>query len=139
MKSMVIDGSVILGFLLPDERGALALKVLAYLEGGGAAFVPQHWWLEVANGLLIAERRKRVSRADASRSLELVGSLPVATDDGTASRAGGETMALARQHKLSVYDAAYLDLAITTGSGLATADRALAQAATDSGVPLFGV
>jgi len=138
MKSMVVDGSAVLGFLLPDERSALALKVLTYLEGGGAAYVPQHWWLEIANGLLVAERRKRGSRADASRSLELAGRLPVTTDDGTAGRASGETLALARQHKLSVYDAAYLDLAITTGSSLATAGRALAQAAADSGVPLFG-
>ena len=137
MKSLVIDGSAVLGFLLPDEQGALALKVLAYLEKGGEAHVPQHWWLEVANGLLLAERRKRMSTADASRSLAAVMDLPVMTDDATAVRACGETASLARQHRLSLYDAAYLDLAIRNGSSLATSDQALGRAALEAGVPVF--
>ena len=45
MKTVVVDGSAALGFLLPDEQGTLALNVMAYLEKGGGALVPRHWWL----------------------------------------------------------------------------------------------
>ena len=93
--------------------------------------------MEVAKGLVMAERRKRVSQADVTEALHLVHALPVMTDDETARRAGAETAALARQYDLTVYDAAYLELAMRRGATLATDDQALNRAATAAGVPVL--
>lgn len=137
MKALVIDGSTALGFLMQDEQGAPALKAFEAMESGVATLVPSHWWLEVANGLIMAERRKRASHAAIVEALDLVQRLPVVTDSETARRSGSNTAALARQYALSVYDAAYLELAMRRGATLATDDRALAEAATAAGVEVL--
>ena len=61
------------------------------------------------------------------------------TDDETASRAGSDSAALARQYGLTIYDAAYLEIAMRRGASLATTDNALAKAAKAAGVPIFGL
>ncbi len=129
MKALVIDGTTTIGFVLKDEQGPHAVKALAMLEGGTVTYVPAHWCVEVANGLTVAERRKRASQADITEALNLVAALPVLADDQTAQRAGSDTAALARQYGLTIYDAAYLDLATT--------DRELARAARAAGVALL--
>ena len=137
MKALVIDGSTALGFLMLDEQGAPALKALEAMENGTTTLVPTHWWLEVANGLIMAERRKRASHAAIVEALDLVQRLPVVTDTETARRSGGNTAALARQYALSVYDAAYLELAMRRGATLATDNRVLAEAAAAAGVEVL--
>jgi len=137
MKALVLDGSTTLGFLLQDESEPHALKALSAVESGVPAFVPAHWGVEVANGLIMAERRKRASQADITEALNLVRALPVITDDETSDRAGSDTAALARQYRLTIYDAAYLELAMRMGATLTTGDRALAKAAKLAGVPVF--
>ncbi|OAM87338.1 hypothetical protein AW736_24090 [Termitidicoccus mucosus] len=93
--------------------------------------------MEVANGLIMAERRKRASQADITEALHLVAALPVVTDDETAQHAVSDTAALARQYGLTIYDAAYLELAMRRGASLATSDSALAKAAKAAGVAIF--
>lgn len=137
MKALVIDGSTTLGFVLADERTPNALKALEVVESGVPTFVPAHWCVEVANGLIMAERRKRASQADITEALNLVAALPVSADDQTAQRAGRDTAALARQYGLTIYDAAYLELAMRRGATLATTDHALAKAAKAAGVTIF--
>ena len=137
MKALVIDGSTALGFLLKDEQSPDALKSLEIIESGIPTFVPAHWSVEVANGLVTAERRKRASQADITEALNLVAALPVIADDETAQRAGSDTAALARQYGLTIYDAAYLELAMRRGASLATNDHALAKAAKAAGVFIF--
>lgn len=137
MKALVIDGSTALGFLMQDEQHPDALKSLAIIESGTPTFVPAHWCVEVANGLVMAERRKRASQADITEALNLVAALPVIEDDKTARRVGSDTAALARQYALTIYDAAYLELAMRRGASLATSDHALAQAAKAAGVTIF--
>ena len=134
MNTLVIDASATLGFLLKDEQADTCLKALKTMEQGANTYVPTHWWLETANGLLMAERRKRASQVDVTEALQLLRALPIETDDETAQRSGGETMALARQYALTSYDAAYLELAIRRKARLVTTDRALAAAAADVGV-----
>jgi predicted nucleic acid-binding protein len=129
-----MDGSTALGFLMSDEQAPRALLALEALERGVPTWVPSHWALEVANGLLMAERRKRVSQADAAEALGILAQLPIETDTETARRASGETVGLARQFALTVYDAAYLELALRRGAALATSDAALAKAAKKAGV-----
>ncbi len=137
MKALVIDGSTAIGFVLKDEQEPLAARALAVLESGMETLAPAHWCVEVANGLLMAERRKRVSQADITEALNLLMALPVIADDQTAQRAGSDTVALARQYDLTIYDAAYLELAMRRGATLATADRQLARAAKAAGLSLL--
>lgn len=137
MKSLVIDGSTTLGFLLKDEHSQQAMKTLKALEDGVPTHVPTHWWLETANGLIMAERRKRASQADITEALTLLRALPIITDDETAQRCGSETASLARQYMLTIYDAAYLELALRRKSAMATTDHALAHAAIAAGVAVL--
>jgi predicted nucleic acid-binding protein len=137
VKALVIDGSATLGFIMKDEHGPDALKVLEAIEDGTPTFVPAHWSVEVANGLIMAERRKRASQADVTEALNLVAALPAIADDETARRAGSDTAALARQYGLTIYDAAYLELAMRRGAALSTTDHLLAKAAKSAGVPIF--
>ena len=135
--TLVIDGSTALGFLLADEQAEASLQTLDALENRISAFVPAHWCVEVANGLIMTERRKRASQADITEALNLVAALPVITDEETARRSGSDTIALARQYGLTIYDAAYLELAMRRGASLATTDRDLTKAAKAAGVSLF--
>jgi predicted nucleic acid-binding protein len=137
MKALVIDGSTALGFVLKDEQAPHALRALESVENGMPTFVPAHWGVEVANGLIMAERRKRASQADITEALHLMAALPVIIDDETSQRAGNDTAALARQYGLTIYDAAYLELAMRRGAALATTDRDLAKAAKAAGVAVF--
>jgi predicted nucleic acid-binding protein len=137
MRSLVIDGSTTVGLLLPDERATGVTAASRAMERGIPTYVPVHWWVETANALLMAERRKRATQANINESLLLVRRLPVITDDETAQRSGVETFSLARQYELTIYDAAYLELALRKKSSLATSDKALARAATLAGVTVL--
>jgi predicted nucleic acid-binding protein len=137
MKPLVIDGPTAIGFLMTDEKPLQALKALTSIEAGTPTFVPTHWRLEVANALIMAERRKRASQADITEALNLIQALPVITDEETARRSGSDTAALARQYGLTVYNAAYLELAMRQGATLATDDSLLRQAAAAAGVALL--
>jgi predicted nucleic acid-binding protein len=136
VTSLVLDGSAMLSFLLNDEREAAAEHILDIFEKSSdwSLLVPSHFWMEVANGLLVAERRKRASRSDVADALQLLFGLKVMTDDETSQRCRGESLELAREHDLTLYDAAYLELALRRGVGLATLDRALQRAAKAKGV-----
>jgi predicted nucleic acid-binding protein len=102
-----------------------------------SAVVPGLWPLEVANALLVGERRSRATEANVTTFLRLLAALPIALDDDTASRAWQHSLHLARSHRLSVYDAAYLELALRQGLPLATLDDRLAAAAAAAGVPAY--
>jgi predicted nucleic acid-binding protein len=136
MKRFVLDTSVAVSWFFDDETGEYTAAVLESLTDWGAV-VPSLWPLEVANVLLVAERRKRCSEAEAVRFIELLESLPITTDEATASRALYQTYQLAREYGLSSYDAAYLELAMRLGLPLATMDRQLADAAIRAGVAIF--
>lgn len=134
---MVIDVSAALGFLLKDEQDPLSLAALKAIGRNTPTFVPSHWPVEIANALLMAERRKRISQAEAMEILALVRKLTLTVDETSAHQATRDTFALARQYELTVYDAAYLELAMRKGASLATNDRELAQAAKSAGVNLL--
>ena len=134
--SFVLDASTTLAWAIENERNALALATLDRLASEKAE-VPGHWALEVANGLLMAVRRKRLSDTARLDALANLTELPIHSDDETAARAGHETTAVAARYGLSVYDAAFLELAIRRRLPLATLDDALAAAAQAAGVELF--
>lgn len=137
MKALVIDGSTALGFLMADDRAPGAVEALDAIERGVPTLAPSHWPLEVANGLLMAERRRRATQADVAASLDAILELPIDIDRSTAAHAAGATIGLAHQHGLTIYDAAYLELAMRMGATLATTDAALARAAKKAGVSVL--
>ena len=130
---IVIDASLAAAWCFDDEATVQADMMLDRVRAEGAR-VPCLWHLEIANVLRQAERRGRIGEADCSRRLELLAQLPILTDIETTTRAWGPTLALARTHRLTVYDAAYLELAARLGLPLASKDNELLAAAANSGV-----
>ncbi len=129
---VVIDASVTAAWCFHDEATAASRELLRSLPHRQVV-VPLLWHAECANLLLTAERRNRVSGERCAELLELLGSLPVETDAET-SRIRGPVFRLAREHRLTVYDAIYLDLVSRRGMALATRDRALRRAAESMSV-----
>ncbi len=118
-----------------DEATALSDSVLERTAAEGAS-VPSIWPLEVQNVLLVAERRGHVRRAQSARFLEILAALPIQVDQSQADWQSGRISAIAREQKLSAYDAAYIELALRNGKPLATLDKSLKKAARQLGVPL---
>ena len=132
----VVDASMALAWVLPSQASSAAEALLERVEAGAEVVVPSLWFLEVANGLLVAERRKTIAAPERRHALERLSALALVADDNARS-AFGRTSALAEQYGLSVYDAAYLELAIRRNLPLGTRDRALHSAAERSGIPRF--
>ena len=132
----VLDTSIVMAWSFADETSAYADAVLDSLATT-RTIVPVLWPLEVANALLMGERRGRSTESETIRWVGILGRLPIVIDDSTNSRAWGVTLGLARGHKLSAYDAAYLELAIRLRLPLATLDKPLKAAASAVGVPLY--
>jgi len=135
LNRFVLDCSVTAAWCIEDEANPSTDRLLDSLKSG-EALVPALWSLEISNVLLTAERRHRLTRAQAFQCLEMLRSLPVVVDESTSSRAMGDILSLARDQNLSVYDAAYLELSIREALPLATRDKTLATAAKRCGVPL---
>jgi predicted nucleic acid-binding protein len=131
----VLDCSAALCWILPDEGDAATDALLDRVAEAGAT-VPALWPFEVANVLLMAERRKRITAAERQQALTILGDLPVRIDPPSPERAWTETLVLAQAHRLTAYDASYLELAIRHGLPLATRDAALQTSAVSCGVPL---
>ena len=132
----VLDNSVVMVWGFDDEADLYAETLLDMMPTA-RAHVPALWPLEVANVLLVGERRKRLTAADTARFLSLLGAFPITVDEETTVRAWVETLALARAQNLSAYDAAYLELAMRRGLPLATLDEKLKAAAAAVGVSLY--
>lgn len=132
----VLDGSVTIVWAFEDETDPYAEAVADSLEDV-PAIVPALWRLEVANALLVGERRSRITEAKVAQFLTLLKCLPISVDDETALRAWPDTLSLARLHDLTVYDAAYLELAVRLGLPLASLDTQLKEAAAAAGVPEY--
>jgi predicted nucleic acid-binding protein len=137
-EGMVLDCSIVMAWFFTDERSDYADDVARQLPTR-MAFVPSNWPLEVANILIVGERRKRSTQAQAATLIKNLTALPISIDDETNLHAWSSTLGLAREQNLTAYDAAYLELAMRRGLPLATLDDRLNTAATAVGVPLYGV
>jgi len=136
---LVLDGSAALAFVLRDERvTAGARAVRAALEEAERILVPGHWWLEVVNGIVVAERRKRLTAAAGMEIIKIFRELDVEVDAEPAADVVERVASLAREKNLSAYDAAYLELAVRNGVALASQDKALLGAAASFGVKTLG-
>lgn len=135
--SLVLDSSVALSWLLPDEESAGAGALLDRVVIS-RAWVPALWHLEVANALLMAVRRGRIDAGFREASLQDLALLPIQVDPDTHRFGWSVTLQLAERHDLSVYDAAYLELALRLSLPLATLDRKLSSAAKACGAAVLG-
>ena len=131
-----MDASVALAWCFEDGPDSYAESVLRAIPGRRIV-VPAHWALEVANGLLMAERRGRTTLADTARAIQLLEGLPIDIDPRTPERAMSATGSLARSHKLTIYDAAYLELCTREALPLATIDSELMAACKACGGDVF--
>lgn len=131
---MVLDCSAVLAWFFEDERDADALRLIDAL-GSVRAHVPSLWPYEIANVMLVAERRGRLKAASITEGLDAIEALDIVIEPGKMIER--ELIELARQNNLSVYDASYLALALHLKLPLATRDKALKRAAQAVGVKLF--
>ena len=135
--SFVVDSSVALTWCFEDEATEAADAVLVRLTDEGA-YAPSLWPLEVLNVLAIAQRRGRITAEARQDRIALLRALPIILDTETAGQAWTITNMLAERHSLTLYDAAYLELAQRLNLPLATLDTGLRAAANALGVPLLG-
>jgi predicted nucleic acid-binding protein len=133
----VLDSSIILAWAYLDETSPAVQQVFDRPAEYGA-WVPSLWRLEVANALEMNVRRGRRNAAFRDATLQDLAVLPIAIDVETDQRAWGATLQLAALHRLTVYDAAYLELAKRRELPLATLDTELRAAAATERIPLLG-
>jgi predicted nucleic acid-binding protein len=117
----VLDCSISISWCLVDEDDDYANAVLNLMPEA-TAFVPEIWSLEIANTLLVAERRKRLTVEQTQEAINLLESLSISLDSLTSAQALKETLILGREQGLASYDAAYLELALRCNLPLATND-----------------
>ena len=130
----VLDASVAACWAFEDEDHPVAALALERVRADEAR-VPSLWWFEVRNTLIVNERRGRLTESDTTAFLRALARLNIAVD---RSPDEADVLVLARRRRLTVYDAAYLELARRKGVPLATLDTALAAAARAERAPLLG-
>lgn len=132
--AFVIDAAVTVSWAFHDENHPVANTALLSLSAERER-VPSLWWFEVRNSLLVNERRSRISEAGVNAFLQDLRHLTIHIDRDPDEPT---VLTLARRHRLTVYDAGYLELALRLGLPLASLDGDLRRAATASGVALLG-
>jgi predicted nucleic acid-binding protein len=135
--SLILDSSATLAWTFHEERTEAIVDLFNLVADSGAV-VPELWRIEVANSLNVGIRRRRITRGNRAGILADLEVLPILIDNETRNRTWGETLTLADAHRLTVYDATYLELAVRLSLPLATLDEDLRQAAQREGVSLLG-
>ena len=135
--SMVLDSSATLAWVYSDET-TKPIRHVFNLVGENGAWVPGLWKLEVANILEMGVRRGRHAAAFRDSTLADLALLPIRVDTETDRQAWGPTLQLSERHRLTLYDAAYLELALRRGLPLASLDAELRHAAQAEGVVVLG-
>ena len=131
--AFVLDCSVALAWLFPDEATEATDRLRDSLIEA-QAFAPVLWPIEVANVLLVATRRGRLTSDEWEQIYANLEALPIEIDPVSTSRVWGKALQLAHAHRLSVDDAMYLELALRMRLPLATLDRALGEAGRMEGL-----
>lgn len=133
MSAFVLDCSIAMAWCFEDEASAETDEILTRLRDHGAN-APALWKWEVANVLNAAVKRGRLGPSDVAARVDLLATLPIAIDGEGAARAWRETLLIAQAEGLTVYDAAYLELAVRLGFGLSSKDKDLRAAAARRGL-----
>ena len=135
--SLVLDSSAALAWIYDDETTD-PIRLVFNVVAEHGAFVPSLWRLEIANSLTGAVRRGRIDREFRRAALADLGDLDIIVDAQTDSRAWNATLEFGDRFRLSVYDAAYVELAQRRDLPLATLDRDMQRAAAELGLRLLG-
>ena len=136
MSSCVLDASYTFQWLFEDEASPEADAALTQISVG-TVLIPALWFVEVTNVLGMAERRGRLTHTGLRDAVRLLHSLPLSVDEPASLAWYESVIDLMRTHRLTAYDATYLELAIRRGVPLATKDRELLAAAPAAGVALI--
>ena len=136
--SFVLDASISLAWCFEDEQTLEVLQLLDRVTETGAC-APLLWPLETLNGLFMAERRQRLDAARRTKLAAFLRELPITLDADTALNAWNLTAQLAERFRLTVYDAAYLELAQRRRLPLASLDKQLRTAAMSLHIDVLGV
>jgi predicted nucleic acid-binding protein len=136
--AFVADASVAIGWVHPAQATTHTAAMLKAIAEGTVVEVPALWPLEVANALTVLVRRRKLTEDERQTALGWLRALPFRIDHEMASLAFSRLSELASVHQLSVYDAAYLELAQRRGLPLGCKDSPLRKAAVRSGVTLWG-
>lgn len=137
MSRFVLDASIVLTWCFPDEGSATAERIAGMFRQGGTAVVPSFWPHEVLNALLVGEKRKRISKELLRSFLKDLAELPIVLEQFSSRVVFDRIERLSREHRLTAYDAAYLDLALNSGLPLATLDEDLTNACKKAHVRLL--
>ena len=121
MNGIVVDAS--LSWCFPDEQTAMALAVLDRLKAGEQAVVPSFWSVEVLNVLLVGERKGRITPQQTKAFFEALRALSPTIDHVGLEQVAGRVQTICRDHRLTPYDALYVELALRSGCPLATLDE----------------
>lgn len=137
MRAFVADASVAIGWVHPAQATPLTESLLEAIAEGATVEAPALWPLEVANALTVLTRRRKLTEDERQAGLGWLRRLPLRLDHEMALLAFSRLSELASAHALSVYDAAYLELAQRKGLALACKDGPLRKAARQAGVALW--
>jgi predicted nucleic acid-binding protein len=135
LNRTVIDASAVLGAFMPDEFVPEARALFANSENI-EFHVPQIWHVETGNALLMANRRGRIDASMLASLLQDLSGMEFVQDERTSQYAWSQTLTLALKHRLTLYDASYLELALRLDANLATLDARLSAAAKSEDVEL---
>jgi len=133
----VIDSSVGFAWVHPDQATTATDQLLDEVVNGTTVVVPVLWFVEMANGLLILQRRKRITGAERRTALRTLSDLTLIVDEEAGRAAFRKTSELAEKHGLTVYDATYLEVAVRRKLSLATRDSVLKAAAKHCGLGIL--
>jgi predicted nucleic acid-binding protein len=135
--AFVVDCSIAMAWLFHDEATPKTASLLNRLATE-TALVPAWWFIEITNVLAMAERKGRIKPTESDAFIADLSKLGIERDDEAPDRAFTHLLALCRRHRLTSYDAIYLDLAVRRNLPLATLDDALRKAAHKVSVRLLG-
>jgi predicted nucleic acid-binding protein len=135
-RDFVADASIGVAWVHPGQATSKSQSLLQAVHDGARVKAPALWPLETANALLVLTRRGKLNDAERLEALSALAGLSVELDHEMAPLAFGKLSELASQYRLSVYDAAYLELALRSKLPLACGDGPLRQAAKLCGVKL---
>jgi predicted nucleic acid-binding protein len=133
MSEFVLDCSATVPWVFESESTKETDALLESLAAGGKAWVPALWHLELGNVLLGAQRKGRIDKAGIEKILSALGVFDIEVDSETMAVAWSKTLAIAEGFGLSIYDAAYMELALRRGLPLATLDKSLRTAIQKAG------
>ena len=133
-ESWVVDSSVGIAWVHPNQATSETEKLLHEVEAGALVVIPSLWFVEMANSLLVLQRRKKLTKEERKASLEALASLNFTVDEEAAKAAFCKTSELAEEHGLTIYDATYLEVALRRKLCLASRDTVLISAAKKCGV-----